>query len=87
MRYGIRTNAYTAKRMADGSLAITAVGESLINVWTRVSCNGWQCDGTWDGARTITVPREEVPAILDTVTIAQIADDGTVLGETMAILS
>lgn len=87
MRYGTRTNAYTAKRMADGSLEITAVGESLINTWTHVSCNGWQCDGTWDGARTITVPREEVPAILDTVTIAQIADDGTVLGETMAILS
>ena len=87
MRYGTRTNTYTAQRMEDGSLVVTAVGESLMNAWTIVSCNGWQCDGLWDGAHTITIPREKIPAILDTVTVSQIADDGTVLGETMAVLS
>lgn len=87
MRFGVRNNSYTAQRMEDGSLVITAAENSLLNEWTYVSCNGWRCEGIWDGADTITVAQKEVPPILDVLTISQIADDGTILGETTAEIS
>ena len=87
MRFGVRNNSYTAQRMEDGSLVITAAENSILNEWTYVSCNGWRCEGIWDGADTITVAQKEVPPILDVVTISQIADDGTILGETTANIS
>lgn len=87
MRFGVRDHSYVAQRMEDGSLVITAMENSPLNTWTGIFCNGWRCEGIWDGTDTITVAQREVPAILENVTISQIAEDGTILGETVAEIS
>lgn len=84
MRCGVRENAYSVQETEDGSLLITGEGNSIVNAWTVVFCNGWPCDTIWNGDKTLTVPSKEVPEVCIDVTVTQMADDGTVLGETAA---